>query len=127
MREPAGSAPPSSLVVATIYSVRPGAARDLPEFFRRRVLPSLRDAGIVLRAAFKSEHAPNTYPALPVREREEVFVWFASFDNVEAHARSFERLERSHDWKQVSSELKAYLETPPQQLRLQPTGRSLLR
>jgi hypothetical protein len=127
MRAPAGAAPPSSLVVATIYSVRPDAARDFPGFFRRRVLPSLRDAGIVLRAAFKSEHAPNTYPALPVREREEVFVWFASFDNREAHARSVERLERSHDWKQVSSELKAHLQTPPQQLRLQPTGRSLLR
>ncbi len=32
-------------------------------------------------ATFTTEYAENTFPALPVREGEHAFVWFARFDN----------------------------------------------
>lgn len=120
-------APPSALVTATIYSLRANTLREFATFVRERLLPALRDSGIMPRAVFATEHSPNTYPALPVREGEEVVVWFASFENAEALAASFDRLSRSNRWTQVNSELETYLKAPPELLRLRPTGRSLLR
>src|SRR4029450_51348 len=75
--------PQSALVTATIYSLRADTRREFATFFRERLLPALRESGITPRAIFASEHSPNTYPALPVREGEEVVVWFASFENAE--------------------------------------------
>jgi quinol monooxygenase YgiN len=120
-------APPSALVTATIYTVRAETRREFASFFRERLLAALRDSGITPRAVFATEHSPNTYPALPVREGEEVVVWFASFENTEALAASADRLSRSDHRAQVNSELETYLRAPPELLRLRPTGRSLLR
>ena len=120
-------APPSALMTATIYSLRADTCREFATFFRERLLPALRESGITPRAIFATEHSPNTYPALPVRESEEVVVWFASFENAEAQAASVDRLSRSDRWTRVNSELETYLKAPPELLRLRPTGRSLLR
>ena len=120
-------APQSALVTATIYSLRADTRREFATFFRERLLPALRESGITPRAIFASEHSPNTYPALPVREGEEVVVWFASFENAKALATSLDRLSRSDRWAHVNSELETYLKAPPELLRLRPTGRSLLR
>lgn len=120
-------APPSALVTATIYSLRAETRDEFASFFLERLLPALRDSGITPRAVFATEHSPNTYPALQVREGEEVVVWFASFENAEALAASADRLSRSERWAQVNSELETYLRAPPELLRLRPTGRSLLR
>jgi quinol monooxygenase YgiN len=119
--------PQSALVTATIYSLRADTRREFATFFRERLLPALRESGITPRAIFASEHSPNTYPALPVREGEEVVVWFASFENAKALATSLDRLSRSDRWAHVNSELETYLKAPPELLRLRPTGRSLLR
>lgn len=121
-RPSAGSTAPSSLVIATIYTLRGGAAREFPRFFRNALRPALRDAGIVPRAAFETEHSPNNYPALAIRAGEDVFVWFASFDSAAAHRTSADQLARSRRWAHVEAELITYLESPPQQLRLRPTG-----
>jgi hypothetical protein len=86
----------------------------------------LYDSGITPRAIFATEYSTNTYPALPVREGEEVVVWFASFENAEALAASVDRLSRSDRWAHANSELETYLKAPPELLRLRPTGRSLL-
>jgi hypothetical protein len=114
-------------VTATIYSLRADTRREFAIFFRERLLPALHESGITPRAIFATDHSPNTYPALPVREGEEVVVWFASFENAEAQAASVDRLSRSDHWTRVNSELEAYLKAPPELLRLRPTGRSLLR
>ncbi|MDH5822635.1 NIPSNAP family protein [Luteimonas sp. RD2P54] len=49
----------------------------LPERFRAQAWPYWRNRGAVLLGGFASEHARNTFPALPVREGEHVFAWFA--------------------------------------------------
>jgi hypothetical protein len=127
-RPPIGTlALPTSIVTATIYRLNGGAGRDFPRFFWETVRHALRDAGIVPLATFETEPAANNYPQLPIREGEDVFVWFASFESAAEHAAGLDRLSRSRLWAQVDSALPTYLKSPPQQLRLQPTARSLLR
>ncbi|MFC4818991.1 NIPSNAP family protein [Dokdonella ginsengisoli] len=114
--------PPCGLVVAMIWQLPLRVGADFVELFERRVLPPLRDAGATLLASFVSEHAANTFPALPVREGENVFVCFAGFDD-EAH------------WQRHFGDFPSAT-TPcpggaaladPQILRLAPTARSRLR
>jgi hypothetical protein len=84
--------------------------------------------GAVPLACFQTEHAENTFPALPVRTGENVFVWFAQFPSQANLSGHLHRLERSDRWqKRVLPALSAMLTSSPQQLRLAPTARSLLR
>jgi hypothetical protein len=126
-RPPTGAGAPSSLVSATVYHLTPAAAAEFPQFFRDALRPALHDAGIEPTAWFATESSPNTYPRLPVREGEQVFVWLAGFDSVDAHARALERLAQSPSWTSLQRQLEQQLKSPTQRLRLQPTPRSLLR
>ncbi|MEU0570848.1 NIPSNAP family protein [Nonomuraea sp. NPDC005983] len=101
----------SALYVATIYHVEDGFA----EFFAERAVPELAEAGVPPIACFATEHAENTYPALPVRTGENVFVWFARFDSVEDERDPY------------LPALEGRLTAPPERLRLAPTARSALR
>jgi hypothetical protein len=97
-------------------------------FFEHHVRPVLADVGAAPLACFQTEHAENTFPALPVRTGENVFIWFTRFA-------SQARLSDYLDWlehpgllqDQVLPGLLATLAGAPQQLRLAPTARSLLR
>jgi NIPSNAP len=85
VRPPVGARPPSSVVYATIcYRDRPASVADP-------------------LALLETEPAENTFPALPVRTGEDVFVWFS----------------RSADPDPLPSTM--------ERLRLAPTARSLLR
>ncbi|MEO3860645.1 hypothetical protein [Acrocarpospora sp. B8E8] len=115
-------------------SWRRSIRRDRPfdtafaDFFHQRVRPALADTGATPVASLQSEHAPNTFPALPVRTGENVFVWFARFAD-QAHLDDhLRRLDRSRQWQtDVLPGLSATLASPPQRLRLAPTARSSLR
>ena len=120
--------PPPSRVLATLYY------RDRPfdeafmDFFDRRARPVLAETGATPLACFKTESAENTFPALPVRTGENVFVWFAQFPSQPDLSDHLHRLERSDRWQdEVVPTVSAMLASPPQQLRLAPTARSLLR
>ena len=111
-RPPAGAtAIPPALYVATICHVEEGFAG----FFAGQVAAGLAEQGAPPIACFETEHAENTYPALPVREGEDVFVWFTRFDRVED--------EHVPDLSALDGRLTA----PPERLRLSPTARSALR
>jgi quinol monooxygenase YgiN len=128
-RPPVGhSTPPPSRVLATLYY------RDHPfddafvDFFDRQVRPVLVEAGAAPLACLQTEHAENTFPALPVRTGENVFAWFAQFPSLAHLGNHLHRLERLDRWqRRVLPALSAMLATAPQQLRLAPTARSLLR
>ena len=49
--------------------------------------PRLRAAGAELLGIYVTETGENTFPRLPVREGEPVLVWFARFDDDDAHHR----------------------------------------
>jgi quinol monooxygenase YgiN len=121
---PAASEAPPSLVLATIWYGHVGRPFDtaFTELFERRVRPVLAETGGELLAYLRSEHAENTFPALPVRAGEEAFVWFARFADEGGMEDHLDRLRRS-----VPPTLSERWARAPQRLRLAPTGRSALR
>ncbi|GAA1012730.1 NIPSNAP family containing protein [Acrocarpospora pleiomorpha] len=127
-RPPAGAPAPPSLILATIYQRDRPFDKAFADFFHQRAHPVLAKTGATPMASLQSEHAPNTFPALPVRTGENVFVWFARFadqTHLDDHLR---RLDSSHQWQtDVLPDLSATLAAPPQRLRLAPTARSSLR
>ncbi|MBL8545939.1 MAG: NIPSNAP family protein [Hyphomonadaceae bacterium] len=101
-------------IVATAYFIAPHAERDFAAHFTRDVIPALGSA--VPFASLITEHAPNSYPRLPVRENECVLLTLARFPSIEAHA----------DTAGASVDT-SMLTAPTMVRRLQPTARSALR
>jgi hypothetical protein len=97
------------------------------EFFAQQVAPALAGAGAPPLACLLIEPAENTYPALPVRTGEHVLIWFSSFTSTAHHHSQQYQLSRSQQWRDVQPDLLAALSSPPRELRLAPTSRSLLR
>lgn len=119
--------PPGSLVVCTIYPFDSAPDADFLDFFERALGPAATDAGAAILAYLVTEESPNTYPALPVRAGEPVFVWFSRFDDEAAYERHVARLAGSPRWSEVSRELANRLSGPPEVRRLSPTARSRVR
>jgi len=107
-------AAPAYLVVAMLWPAPAHAGAELVDALDQRIAAWLQQAGARRLASFVSEHAPNTFPALPVREGENVHVCFAAFDD-DAH------------WQRHVAEAANLGEAAPQILRLAPTPRSRLR
>jgi hypothetical protein len=75
-----------------------------------------------------TENSENTFPALPVREGENVFVWFSTFQDAAAYENYGAALAQSERWRdEVSVGLTRYLDKAPEVLKLSPTARSQLR
>ncbi|GAA4192439.1 NIPSNAP family protein [Streptosporangium oxazolinicum] len=127
-RPPIGeTTPPPSVVLVTIYYGDGPFDKTFVEFFDRQICPALTEAGATPLACLRSEHAVNTFPALPVRTGENVFVWFARFADERHLIEHLDRLEHSDRWRdKVLPTLSAMLARAPQRLRLAPTARSLL-
>lgn len=97
--------------VATAYALAPDAERDFIALYKRDIVPFLGEGAPF--ATFITDHAPNAYPRLPVRENETVFLSLARA-SAPSHAA-------------VTDKLGGLLLTPPEVRRLQPTARSPLR
>lgn len=132
-RPPVGAtALPATRVMATIYhrarSAGEEADAEFARFFDDRVAPVLADAGAEPLARFETEPAENTFPRLPVRTGENVFVWFAAFADAEQQRDHLDRLARSKEWnEEILPALSERLSAPAERLTLAPTARSLLR
>ena len=129
LRRPAigAYAPAKGMAVATIYTFDAPVSAEFRGFFERGVEPELRKAGISVAAKLETESSPNTFPRLPVREGENVFLWIAAFASADGYAKSLARLEQSKNWREtIAPELTRRLKSAPQVLRLTPAPRSLL-
>jgi len=116
VRAPVGTTTlPGGFVVATICSFDAPVPKDFVAACRRRLPVLCAAANATLAAAFVTEPSANTFPALPVREGEHVFVWFALFERAELACPLA-----------VPMELERMLPKPPEILRLIPTARSRL-
>jgi hypothetical protein len=116
------------LIIATIYHIDPTdeKEREFVRFFEQTVTPLVEAAGAHVMATFIPERSANTFPGLPVREGEHVFVWFSRFPNADAHQRFERALAKTPLWRDsVAAELSSKVREP-QTLRLSPTARSLL-
>jgi hypothetical protein len=128
-RSPVGhTAVPPSLVVATLYQRDSPFDEAFAEFFDRSIRPVMTESGATPLACLQTEHAENTFPALPVRTGENVFVWFSRFAGQADFADHLQHLARSRFWRDhLQPQLFAMLADKPRRLRLAPTARSLLR
>ena len=119
---------PASRILATIYSLETPVDADFRQFFDTHVEPAQIEAGARRIARLESEPAANTFPRLPVREGENVFVSIAAFAD-DATLREYDAdLAASPRWaRQVLPELMKRLKAPPERLVLEPTARSQLR
>src|SRR6266436_5302077 len=117
----------SELIVATIYYFDAPVDAALIQFFEKTVRPAVIRSGATVLAYFVTEHSENTFPALPVWEGENVFVWLARFNDPAAYERHIAALTQSPRWRdEISKELARRLKRKPEILKLSPTTRSLL-
>ena len=115
------------LVTATIYYFDSAVNADFIRFFENTMRPAVMETSATVLAHFVTEDSPNTFPQLPVREGEHVFVWFAGFADEDTYKRHLARLRESKRWNgEIESFLKTHLQGKPEVLRLMPTPRSWL-
>jgi hypothetical protein len=128
-RPPPGSREISkTLVVATIYYLDASAEADFVDFFECTITPALTEVGASILAYFVTENHPNTFPALPVRENVNIFVWFSHFSDESAYEHHVAALASSTRWSnEIAQELAGRLKGTPEVLKLSPTARSQLR
>lgn len=116
------------IVIATVYAFDAPVDGAFVEFFETKIVPVLCAAGAVLPGYYVTEPAENTFPQLPVREGEHVFVWFASFADEDAYAAYQTALTASQVWiMSLVPTLQGWLSRREEVLELVPTRRSLLR
>ena len=113
--------------MATVYPFDTPPGADFLDFFERELRPVVTGAGASVLACFVTENSTNNYPALPVREEEQVFAWFSRFEDAAAHERHVQALAGSPRWREVSEALARRVAGPPEVRRLAPTARSLVR
>ncbi len=124
---PGSSAVRDGFVAVTIYYFDAPVKSDFISYFENTIQPLLTAAGAKILAYFVTEDSPNTFPALPVREGENVFVWLAGFQDQAASELHVAELANSKIWnKEISKSLKHRLKRKPELLRLTPTTRSRL-
>lgn len=117
----------SELILATIYYFDAPVDSGFVQFFDKTLKPAVIGSGATVLAYFATEHSENTFPALPVRKGENVFVWFALFNDGAAYESHIAALTQFPRWRdEISKELARRLKREPEILKLSPTARSLL-
>lgn len=111
---PSDEAPVDGTLVASIVYLTAPVDADFVKLTGTHLRASLAGVGAPLLAELVSADAENTFPALPVREGEHVYVWLSTGA----------ALEVATLWPAAAE---ARFALAPEILRLSPTARSLLR
>jgi quinol monooxygenase YgiN len=120
------TAVPPGLVVVTSCSLAPGTEGTFADDFEHNARPLMEAAGARIDATFATDHSPNSFPRLPIREGEPVFIWFASFADEQAYERFTDKISRSATWiDDVFPLLDGQVWRKMEVARLKPTARSL--
>jgi quinol monooxygenase YgiN len=114
------------LVVGSIVYLRPSTPGKFEEFFEHEIRPQLQKSGASIVAELMTDHSANNFPQLPVRENDDVFVWFMVFKDAAAFDRQHHALAESPEWRELAGKLSLWTYQPIATLRLQPTARSRL-
>ena len=105
-----------STVLAGIYQIGLPVETNLVSRFEQHVVPILQANHVKVEGVFVTESARNTFTRLPVREGEQVLVWFGVMRGG----------ERSPAWTDRLASLAALDNRQPSLLELEPTSRSIL-
>lgn len=92
------------------------------DLFEQAIAPAGAERGGTMLGYFVTEPSDNTFPALPVREGEEVLVWYVGY----ADRPTFERASARAAEIRRAAAGELGLRRSPDVLRLAPTSRSLL-
>ncbi|MGX5805934.1 NIPSNAP family protein [Bradyrhizobium sp. Arg314] len=114
------------IVEISIHHLRPGTESGFAERFQAEAVPQITAEGARLLGAFISEHAENTFPRLPVRADENVFIVAIGFGGEAARARYQAALAASPAWRAFRKAIEPSLSKRTQELLLSPTSRSLV-
>jgi hypothetical protein len=106
----------AATVLAGIYRMPAPPDDGLVSRFESGIVPMLRANGIDLQGLFVTESARNTFPRLPVREGENVLVWFGTI----------EPRQGSENWREWILDASRLGQGSMALLELEPTSRSLL-
>jgi aminopeptidase N len=123
---PGTRGPGKGLLVANIVYVERNTPTEFGEFFAAQLKPHWERAGAAVIAQMVSEHSANSYPALPVREKENVFVWFSLFPDQAAADKHRRTLAQSMEWREAVGQLSGWTHHKVESLHLEPTARSRL-
>lgn len=118
--------PGKGLLLASIVYLPRRTPTEFGEFFEKELKRHWEGAGASVIAQMVSEHSPNTFPGLPVRDGENVFVWFSLFPDQAALDKQRRVLADSAEWRVLSGGLSLWTHQPIETLRLEPTARSRL-
>jgi hypothetical protein len=115
------------MVIATVYGFEEPVESRFIECFETQIAPVLGEAGATLLGYYVTDPAKNTFPQLPVREGEHVFVWFVSFTDEEAHTTYQTALTTNQTWvTSLVPTLQGWFARSEEVLELVPTRRSLV-
>lgn len=130
---PAAPLPPTTatgpgrgLVVGSVVYMHGTAEAGFEDFFEKEMRPQWEKAGTSVIAQLVTDSSENTFPALPVREGEKVFVWFSRFADQNALDRHGKALAASPEWRALKVQFNRWTFQPIATLRLEPTARSRL-
>ncbi|CAN7615515.1 NIPSNAP family protein [Mesorhizobium sp. LjRoot246] len=123
--KPIQDKPLAGIVVIEIQHLQPGTEADFANRFEIETA-CLMTADARLLAAFVTEHAENSFPRLPVRADENVFISVTGFASAEAHARHKAALAASPAWQAFWRAAQPGMTKPTETLRLSPTSQSLV-
>jgi CBS domain-containing protein len=117
-----------TVVTVTLYHLPESGEDAFVDFFTTTVQPLLADTGATPLAVLRTLRAENNFPALPVRDDANVVAWVGSFAGPEELAEHVRLLGRDTRWTHDAlPALTKQLSSPPEQLQLSPTSRSLIR
>jgi hypothetical protein len=115
------------LVVVSIVYLRRVTPGEFVDFFDTELKPQWQRAGACVLAELVTDDSPNNFPALPIREGENVFAWLSLFADQAAFDRQRRVLAESADWRVSVGKMSLWTHQPVETVRLQPTARSRLR
>ncbi|MDQ0474030.1 NIPSNAP family protein [Labrys wisconsinensis] len=115
----------SGVVTVSTCSLAPGREVEFAESWERRARPLLEAGGARIDATFVTERSPNSFPRLPVREGETVFVWVSAFPDDAALSNHRAGLAQSAGWTGAAFPwLDGEVWRPLETMTLAPTRRS---
>ena len=116
----------AGIVEISIHHLRPDRETSFADRFRTEVVPQIAANGARLLGAFITEHAENTFPRLPVRAGENVFIAVLGLETETARQAHASELATSSAWQAFLARIQPDLAGQTEILRLAPTSRSLV-
>jgi hypothetical protein len=115
------------LIAITVCYLAPRTDLHFAAYFETSIRPLLEQASARVLATLVTERSANTFPRLPVREGETVFVWLSCFPSQGAYEAHLSALAACDAWTGTTlPEMDRRTWRPNEVSRLTPTARSLL-